>query len=52
MRAGTRLRIFVTRPGTVGKYTRFTIRARSAPARVDACARPDSTSIVCPCSLT
>ncbi|HVF78700.1 MAG TPA: hypothetical protein VNA28_10415 [Solirubrobacteraceae bacterium] len=48
MRAGTRLRIFVTKPGQLGKYTRFTIRARNAPARVDACSRPDNTSIVCP----
>jgi hypothetical protein len=48
MRTGTRLRIFVTKPGQLGKYTRFTIRAKTAPARADACARPDNTSIPCP----
>jgi hypothetical protein len=35
IRAGTVLRIFVTKPGFVGKYTRFTVRRATAPARVD-----------------
>lgn len=48
MRVGTILRIFVTKPGFVGKYTRFTIRRRAAPARSDACARSNNTSMTCP----
>ena len=48
MRAGTVLRIFVTRPGLVGKYTRFTIRRGRPPARDDTCARPDLSVIACP----
>lgn len=48
MRAGTVLRVFVTRNGFVGKYTRFTIRRRGAPARTDACAQPNVTAFRCP----
>jgi len=47
MRSGTILRIFVTKPGFVGKYTRFRIRSAGTPARRDACARPDVTSFSC-----
>ncbi len=47
MRSGTVLRIFVTKPGFVGKYTRFTIRRHSAPSRDDACALPDNRSVTC-----
>jgi hypothetical protein len=47
MRAGTVLRIYITRPGTVGKYTRFTIRRQSSPLRRDGCALPNSTPITC-----
>lgn len=46
--ARTVLRIYVTKPDVVGKYTRFTIRRGQAPSRVDACARPDITSLICP----
>jgi hypothetical protein len=48
LRAGTVLRIFVTKAGFVGKYTRFTIRRGKAPQRTDACSRPDITSLICP----
>jgi hypothetical protein len=48
MRAGTILRIYVTKPGFVGKYTRFTIRRNKAPTRGDSCATPNVTSMTCP----
>ncbi|MDP8908519.1 MAG: hypothetical protein M3N47_05225, partial [Chloroflexota bacterium] len=35
LRVGTILRIYVTKPGFVGKYTRFKIRRRGAPLRSD-----------------
>ena len=37
LRAGVILEVRVTRSGRIGKYTRFTIRARGAPARRDLC---------------
>jgi hypothetical protein len=40
LRAGVRLGIFVRRGDTIGKYTRFSIRKRKAPARFDACLFP------------
>ena len=48
LRAGTVLRIFVTRSGFIGKYTRFTVRRNMAPRRADACARPNVTLRTCP----
>ena len=38
--AGTRLEVFVRKPGKIGKYTRFLIRAGEAPTRVDRCLVP------------
>ena len=38
--AGVRVRVFVTRRGTIGKYTRFRFRAGKAPVRVDRCVMP------------
>jgi hypothetical protein len=38
--AGTRLEISVARPGRVGKYASFLIRARRAPIRTDRCLLP------------
>jgi hypothetical protein len=35
-----RIEVFVTRPGLVGKYTRFTIRRGRGPARLDRCLIP------------
>jgi hypothetical protein len=43
LRAGTVLRIFVRKRGTIGKYTRFLIRAGRPPARVDRCLIPGSS---------
>ena len=37
MRAGTVLEVFVTKPGTIGKYVRFTIRKGKPPVRRDSC---------------
>ena len=37
LRAGTVLRVYVTKPGTIGKYVRFTIRKRKTPLRRDSC---------------
>jgi PKD repeat protein len=40
--AGVRLEVRVTRLGWIGKYTKFTIRKRAAPRRVDLCVGPVS----------
>ena len=40
---GITLKIFVRKPGTIGKYTRFVIRAGKAPARLDRCLVPGRT---------
>jgi PKD repeat protein len=39
-RAGAVIRIFVTKPGTIGKYTSFRIRKGKAPKRRDLCMLP------------
>jgi PKD repeat protein len=39
---GTVIQIFVTKPGAIGKYTRFLLRAAAAPVRVDLCLPPGS----------
>ena len=41
LRAGTVVEVSVTQPGLIGKYTRFRIRRRGAPARTDLCLLPD-----------
>jgi PKD repeat protein len=41
--AGTVIEVFVTRSGSIGKYTRFRIRAGRVPARRDRCLRPGSS---------
>jgi hypothetical protein len=47
--AGTIIEVFVTRPGTIGKHTRFRIRAGKPPARRDRCLLPgDSKPYLCP----
>jgi len=38
--AGTVLELFIRKPGRIGKYTRFLIRAGKAPIRVDRCLMP------------
>jgi hypothetical protein len=46
LRAGIQLQIRVTRPGRIGSYTSFLIRARRAPLRVDRCLPSHSTKPV------
>ena len=49
--AGVILEIRISKPGEIGKYTRFTIRRGKLPARVDMCLGPmDPAPIVCPSS--
>jgi hypothetical protein len=49
MRGGTILRIYVTKPGFVGKYTRFRFRTNRIPMRADRCARtPGGAPRSCP----
>ena len=48
LRAGIRIGIFVRKSGTIGKYTRFLIRAGKAPARIDRCLLPGRSRPV-PC---
>jgi hypothetical protein len=40
LRSGVRLKVFVNKGNTIGKYTSFKIRARKAPARTDRCLFP------------
>jgi PKD repeat protein len=42
LRAGTTIRIFVTKAGTIGKYTSISIRGGKPPKRVDRCLMPGS----------
>jgi hypothetical protein len=44
LRGGTSIKILVSRPGEIGKYTRFKIRTAKAPLRVDLCLAPGSTA--------
>jgi hypothetical protein len=37
LRAGTILEVYVTRPGAIGKYTRFKVRRLLPPKRLDSC---------------
>jgi hypothetical protein len=51
LRAGTVLRIYVTKAGYIGKFTRFRIVKGQPPVRVDRCARTaGSTPRNCPTS--
>jgi PKD repeat protein len=40
LRVGATIRIYVTKPNEIGKYTRFRIRRGKAPARLDRCLVP------------
>jgi PKD repeat protein len=42
--AGTKLELFVRKPGMIGKYTSFLIRAGAPPKRVDLCLFPTRRS--------
>jgi PKD domain-containing protein len=49
LRPGAILRVFVTRPGEIGKYTRLRIRRNKFPARADRCVTPDGlVPLACP----
>jgi hypothetical protein len=49
LRAGVVLEIRVSKPGRIGKYTRFSIRRGRLPVRTDAClASTEPTPIRCP----
>lgn len=49
LRAGVVLKVFVTRNGSIGKYTRFGIRRRRSPSRRDSCLQPGAkTPSSCP----
>jgi hypothetical protein len=49
--AGTVLRVSVTKPGTIGKFTRFILRRGTAPARRDLCLRDGARGpSACPAS--
>jgi large repetitive protein len=49
LRGGVVLSIWVSKPGEIGKFTRFTIRRGKSPSRVDECLNPDGTTpLVCP----
>src|SRR5439155_6157846 len=41
--AGLVIRVFVTKPGVIGKYTRFKVRGGKPPARSDRCLMPGTT---------
>jgi hypothetical protein len=49
LRAGTVVQIFVTKPGTIGKYTRIRVRRGKLPSRADRCMIPGSARpVLCP----
>jgi PKD repeat protein len=43
LRSGVLIKIFVTKAGTIGKYTSIKIRGGKSPKRVDRCLMPGST---------
>ena len=50
LRAGAFIRIFVTKPGAIGKYTSIRVRKRKPPRRADRCLMPNSNTkpVRCP----
>jgi hypothetical protein len=51
LRASTILKVLVTKPGTIGKYSRFVMRRRRPPKRTDRCVSFGTTlPIPCPTS--
>jgi len=49
LRPGTIVQVFVTKPGTIGKYTRLRVRRARLPARADRCLVPGAARPVrCP----
>jgi hypothetical protein len=47
LRAGIQLQIRVTRPGRIGSYTSFLIRARKPPLRTERCLTTSGKPVVC-----
>jgi hypothetical protein len=43
LRGGASIKVLVSRPGEIGKYTRFRIRGGQPPVRSDMCLTPGST---------
>jgi hypothetical protein len=51
LRAGARVTVLVSRPGAIGKYSRFRVRRGRPPKRTDSCVAPGTVSpIACPTS--
>ncbi|MDX6721363.1 MAG: hypothetical protein QOJ63_3617 [Solirubrobacteraceae bacterium] len=51
LRGGSTLKIYVTKPGFIGKYTRFRFKSNRAPLRLDRCAlSPGTQPHSCPAS--
>jgi PKD repeat protein len=49
LRVGARLKVYVTRPDAIGKYTRLRVRRGRLPARVDRCILPGGQApVTCP----
>jgi PKD repeat protein len=50
LRAGALIRIFVTKPGAIGKYTSIRVRSGKPPRRSDRCLMPDNSKkpVKCP----
>jgi PKD repeat protein len=50
LKKGVTITIFVTKPGTIGKFVQFKFRKRKPPARVDRCLMPTAPSkpVECP----
>ena len=50
LKKGVRIRVYVTKPGTVGKYVLFKFRKMRPPTRIDRCLMPaaPSKAVECP----
>jgi hypothetical protein len=49
LRRGVVLEVWISKPGQIGKFTRFTIRRGKSPTRLDQCLNPAGTvPLVCP----
>jgi hypothetical protein len=49
LRPGATLKVLVTKGNSIGKYTRFTVRRRKPPIRVDKCLTPGKRApVLCP----
>jgi PKD repeat protein len=47
--AGAKVQVFITKGGAIGKYTRFKVRKKRPPARLDRCLVPRTkTPVPCP----